>query len=190
MNCRECGQDNPDDARYCQHCGSRMDAGEARSVPREEVGASGPPEDRNAYGGFWVRAGAYLLDAVIIGVPQVLAQLVISPETMVPREPGDPMPPAELAWFLVNVVVGWLYWAGMHSSQYQATLGKLVFGLRVVDYHGERISFMRATGRHFATILSAMILMIGYIMVAFTRRRQALHDLIAQTVVVRKEWLR
>ena len=185
MNCRECGQANPDDARYCLSCGSRMD-----SIPAGDMAGSGPPQDRNAYGGFWVRAGAYLLDALIIGLPQVLAQTVISPETMVPREPGDPMPPAEVAWFLVNVVVGWLYWAGMHSSQYQATLGKLVFGLRVVDYDGERISFLRATGRHFATILSAMILMIGYIMVAFTRRRQALHDLIAQTLVVRKEWLR
>ncbi|MFO7955059.1 RDD family protein [Thioalkalivibrio sp.] len=185
MNCRECGQANPDDARYCLNCGSPMGTG-----PADEMAGSRPPDDRGAYGGFWVRVGAYLLDALIIGVPQVLAQIVISPETMVPRDPGDPMPATEVTWILVNVVVGWLYWAGMHSSQYQATLGKRVLGLRVVDYDGERISFMRATGRHFATILSGMILMIGYIMVAFTRRRQALHDLIAQTLVVRKEWLR
>ncbi|MBS3800254.1 MAG: RDD family protein, partial [Thioalkalivibrio sp.] len=66
---------------------------------------------------------------------------------------------------------------------------KRLFGLRVVDFDGERISFARATGRHFASILSGLTLGIGYIMVAFTRRRQALHDLIAQTLVVRKEWL-
>lgn len=182
MECGQCGKQNPPDARFCIQCGAALAGGATER--------GGPPEDRAAYGGFWVRVGAYLLDAMIIGVPQIVAQALISPETMVARGPDDPVPPGEVAWFLVNMVVAWLYWAGMHSSRYQATLGKLVFGLRVVDFHGERISFLRATGRHFATILSGLILMIGYIMVAFTRRRQALHDVIAQTLVVRKEWLR
>ncbi|WP_018872488.1 RDD family protein [Thioalkalivibrio sp. ALJ16] len=182
MECGQCGKENAPDARFCAQCGTELDGAIAR--------ADGPPEDRAAYGGFWIRVGAYLLDAVIIGVPQVVAQALISPETMVARGPDDPVPPGEAAWFLVNVVVAWLYWAGMHSSRYQATLGKMVFGLRVVDFNGDRITFLRATGRHFATILSGLILMIGYIMVAFTRRRQALHDLIANTLVVRKEWLR
>ncbi|WP_018875421.1 MULTISPECIES: RDD family protein [unclassified Thioalkalivibrio] len=182
MECGQCGKQNPPDARFCIQCGAAMAAGAG--------GHDGPPEDRAAYGGFWVRVGAYLVDGVIIGVPQIVAQAVISPETMAVRGPDEPVPPAEVAWFLVNMLVAWLYWAGMHSSRYQATLGKMVFGLRVVDFNGERISFLRATGRHFATILSGMILMIGYIMVAFTRRRQALHDLIAQTLVVRKEWVR
>ncbi|WP_018949585.1 RDD family protein [Thioalkalivibrio sp. ALMg11] len=182
MDCGQCGKQNPPEARFCIQCGAPLEAG---------AGAhDGPPEARSAYGGFWVRVGAYLLDAVIIGVPQIVAQALISPETLAARGPDDPVPPGEAAWFLVNVVVAWLYWAGMHSSQYQATLGKMVFGLRVVDFQGERISFLRATGRHFATILSGLILMIGYIMVAFTKRRQALHDLIAQTLVVRKEWVR
>jgi uncharacterized RDD family membrane protein YckC len=61
----------------------------------------------------------------------------------------------------------------------------MIFGLKVTDLYGNRISFERATGRHFAKILSAMILCIGYLMVAFTERKQGLHDLLAGTLVRR-----
>jgi uncharacterized RDD family membrane protein YckC len=73
----------------------------------------------------------------------------------------------------------------MESSSYQGTLGKMIFGLKVTDLYGNRISFERATGRNFAKILSAMILGIGYLMVAFTERKQGLHDLLAGTLVRR-----
>jgi uncharacterized RDD family membrane protein YckC len=76
-----------------------------------------------------------------------------------------------------------LYFAIMESSSIQATVGKLAVGVVVTDLNGERISFLRATGRYFAKILSAMILMIGYIMVGFTERKQGLHDMIASTLV-------
>jgi uncharacterized RDD family membrane protein YckC len=108
---------------------------------------------------------------------------------MAPKGPEPELMAADIAWMLINILVAWLYWAGMHSSRYQATVGKMAVGLRVVDYHGERITFMRATGRYLAEILSGLLFGIGYLMVAFTRRRQALHDLIAETFVVRKEWL-
>jgi uncharacterized RDD family membrane protein YckC len=82
-------------------------------------------------------------------------------------------------------VVGWSYEAGMESSVKQATLGKMAMGLKVTDEQGNRISFARATGRHFAKIISGMILLIGYIMAGFTARKQALHDMIAGTLVIR-----
>jgi uncharacterized RDD family membrane protein YckC len=73
----------------------------------------------------------------------------------------------------------------MESSSYQATLGKMVCGMKVTDLSGNRISFERATGRHFAKYLSGLILCIGYIMVGFTERKQGLHDLLAGTLVFR-----
>jgi uncharacterized RDD family membrane protein YckC len=79
----------------------------------------------------------------------------------------------------------WLYEAFMESSSYQATLGKMICGLKVTDIYGNRISFERATGRHFAKWLSGMVLGIGYIMVGFTERKQGLHDLVAGTLVRR-----
>jgi uncharacterized RDD family membrane protein YckC len=87
--------------------------------------------------------------------------------------------------FILSLFGNWLYEAFMESSSYQATLGKMIFGMKVTDLYGNRISFGRATGRHFAKWLSAMILGIGYIMVGFTERKQGLHDLLAGTLVRR-----
>jgi uncharacterized RDD family membrane protein YckC len=84
---------------------------------------------------------------------------------------------------VVIVFGSWLYEAFMLSSPYQATLGKMIFGMKVTDLSGNRISFARATGRHFAKWLSGIILCIGYIMVALTERKQGLHDILAETLV-------
>src|SRR5262249_61917440 len=86
---------------------------------------------------------------------------------------------------VVALIVTWLYFALLESSPRGATVGKMVCGLRVVDEQGNRISFGRATGRFFAKIISGIILMIGYLMVAFTERKRGLHDIIAGTLVVK-----
>ena len=96
---------------------------------------------------------------------------------------------------MVSVIAGaalgllgnWIYEAAMESSSKQATVGKLVLGLKVTDLEGRRISFARATGRHFSKLLSGMILLIGYIMAGVTERKQALHDMIAGTLVQRTQ---
>ncbi|MGC4090180.1 MAG: RDD family protein [Polyangiaceae bacterium] len=77
----------------------------------------------------------------------------------------------------------WLYFAIMESSPRQATVGKLALGLAVTDENGRRIGFGRATGRYFAKIISSIILLIGFMMVGWTARKQGLHDLIAGTLV-------
>ena len=86
---------------------------------------------------------------------------------------------------MVTIAASWLYEALMESSSYQATLGKMIFGMKVTDLYGNRISFARAMGRHFAKFLSGMILCIGFIMVGLTERKQGLHDLLAGTLVRR-----
>jgi uncharacterized RDD family membrane protein YckC len=84
-------------------------------------------------------------------------------------------------------VVGWLYFALMESSSHQATLGKMALGIRVTDLQGGRLTFGRATARFFGKIVSGLICYIGFIMAAFTERKQALHDMIAGTLVVRQD---
>ena len=79
--------------------------------------------------------------------------------------------------------INWLYFALLESSSMQGTLGKKALGMIVTDLSGNRIGFGRATGRYFGKILSAIILGIGFIMVAFTERKQGLHDLLANTLV-------
>jgi uncharacterized RDD family membrane protein YckC len=88
---------------------------------------------------------------------------------------------------VLNLVFGLIalaYFAGFESSSMQATPGKRAMGLVVSDAQGRRISVLRAVGRYFAKILSSMIMFIGFIMVAFTARKQGLHDMICSTLVV------
>ena len=87
----------------------------------------------------------------------------------------------------ITVVVTWLYFAYLESSDRQATLGKMALGLFVTDLQGQRITFARATGRFFAKFITGLIpFFIGYIMAAFTEKRQALHDIIAGCLVLKK----
>jgi Tfp pilus assembly major pilin PilA len=87
---------------------------------------------------------------------------------------------------LVNIVIACAYYAGFHSSSWQATPGKKAFGIKVTDYEGGRIGLGRAIGRYFATWLSFIVLGVGFLMAAFTQKRQALHDMICSTLVVNR----
>jgi uncharacterized RDD family membrane protein YckC len=85
----------------------------------------------------------------------------------------------------VSILATWLYFALCESSTWQATVGKKMLGLRVTDLGGNRITFAKATGRHFGKILSGLILGIGFIMIAFTEQKQELHDSMAGTLVLK-----
>ncbi len=134
--------------------------------------------------GFWKRFAAYLLDGLIMFVPQFILGFVMG-EVLIVRggmSENEVNPLAQL----ISAVLGWLYFALMESSSYQGTLGKLALGIKVTDVYGRRIGFDRATGRHFAKIISAVILLIGFIMAGFTAKKQALHDMIAGCLVVNR----
>lgn len=126
------------------------------------------------YAGFWRRAAAYLLDIVLLAA---IFALFFGIDLGAGRH-------GALTAAAFGVVVAWLYFAGMESSKEQATLGKMALRIRVTDLDGARIGFARATGRLFAKILSALILYIGFLMVAFTARKQGLHDMLAGTLVL------
>jgi uncharacterized RDD family membrane protein YckC len=141
------------------------------------------------YGGFWIRVVAAIVDAVILRVVVAPVGIMFGGLRLAGTMSGLPHTGLALLGGGVTIILlifgSWLYEAFMESSSYQATLGKMIFGMKVTDLHGNRICFARATGRHFAKWLSAMILCIGYIMVGFTERKQGLHDLLAGTLVRR-----
>lgn len=87
---------------------------------------------------------------------------------------------------LLMIMAQWLYWALLESSVWQATLGKKMLGLYVTDLEGKRITFARASGRYFAKIVSTLTIGIGYLMAGFTPKKQALHDMIAECLVLKK----
>lgn len=133
------------------------------------------------FAGFWIRVLAYIIDIIPLAAIGFILALVTG-EPLVDTDPAAPV--YGLSDF-ISLIVGLAYFVGFESSAYQATPGKMALGLVVVDLDGRRISPARAVGRYFAKILSAMILLIGFIMVAFTERKQGLHDIIASTLVVK-----
>ncbi|HJQ55801.1 MAG TPA: RDD family protein [Vineibacter sp.] len=134
------------------------------------------------YGGFWLRLVAYIIDSVILNIVVFIISFVIG---LVIGGGSRNAEQAQLIASVIGIVIAWLYFAYQESSPAAATLGKRALGLRVLRSDGAQLSFGRATGRFFAKILSAAILLIGYIMAAFTDRKRALHDMIADTVVIK-----
>jgi uncharacterized RDD family membrane protein YckC len=136
------------------------------------------------YAGFWRRLVAYLIDYLIIGAGAFAVGFLIG---IVAGVAGADVNGGWLVAIYVITIAGYyLYYAFMESSANQATVGKIALGLKVTDEEGNRISFGRALGRTVAKILSALILFMGFVMAGFTDRKQALHDKIAHTLVVKR----
>lgn len=140
------------------------------------------------YAGFWIRVAAYLVDALLLSLIFLPLGFVLGFVIALSNGSGSDNEPAFAlvgeVLRLFSVVTGWLYFAWLESSSWQATVGKRVCGLRVTDLNGNRISFGKATGRYFAKILSGIILFIGFIMIAFSDKKQGLHDQLAGTLVL------
>jgi len=133
------------------------------------------------YGGFWLRVVAYIIDAFVLAIPTAIIGALVGAGMYMNGSAQGFNPGANIA----SLILGWLYFALMESSERGATLGKMAVGLRVVTDQGQRLSFANATGRYFAKFISAIILGIGFIMVAFTDRKRGLHDMIASTLVIK-----
>jgi len=154
------------------------------------------------YAGFWIRFAAYLLDSIIVGIPLTIIMgavffLMFSTSGLfaVLSDPtameGDisvqqitTILVAYALFFLLTFIVTVAYYAGMHASKWQATVGKKLLRIKVTDLNGSRISFWRALGRLLSMSFISSILCIGYIIAAFTEKKQSLHDLMVGTVVI------
>lgn len=160
------------------------------SVPNSGPAAPPPPvwdahpatSTQVSYGGFWIRLVAYIIDSVLLSIVGAVVGGVFGGAAAIGGENIDSI---SMQSGLLGLAVGWLYFALMESSERGATVGKMAMGLRVVTDRGERLSFMNATGRYFAKFISAIILCIGFIMIAFTDRKRGLHDMIAGTLVIK-----
>ncbi len=149
------------------------------------------------YSGFFRRAVAFMLDMLIVSIPAALVfgpmlalqtfSLGGSPENLTAVQ-ASLLGATVFSWQLVTLILTWLYFAILESSNKQATWGKRLLGIKVVGADGKKIGFGRATARFFCKTLSYLFLYVGFIMAAFTSRKRALHDMIVETYVVRKEF--
>jgi uncharacterized RDD family membrane protein YckC len=199
--CSRCGAQNIPSATVCQKCGSGLmqviPVANAVAVPAAAAPAlayAPPVATGPEYGGFWLRVVAMLLDGVVLSVvatPIVLIFVFPPLMRMIKAiQEGSQDPPVEVFTAIFAVIplfwlISWLYDSLLTCSSWQGTVGKRVLRLKVIDQAGNRVSFGRATGRSLSRMFLSGIMYVGYIMVAFTDRKQGLHDMIAATYVVR-----
>lgn len=184
--CTRCGSAVDEGDFYCRSCGHPVAHDPAAAATAHATAAD--VERQLLYAGFWRRLGALLIDSVILVVFDFTLIGILAASSASTSVQEAVLLSRRLAGNdLLLYGIGWLYYSIFESSSRQATPGKLVFGIAVTDTEGNRISFGRATGRYLAKNLSAISLLIGYLMAGFTKRKQALHDLIAGTLVIRKE---
>lgn len=145
------------------------------------------------YGSFWERFAAIIIDGIILWVVGYLIGMMFgapSSEEIMALSQSEGFSSAMSASYFstsntITLIIQWLYFAFMHSSSSQATLGKRALGLKVTGMNGQRISFLNATGRYFASFISGIILFIGYLMMLWDDKKQTLHDKLAGTLVIK-----
>ncbi len=208
MYCSKCGATVAEGAAFCGSCGQSTGAALAAQTQAGVLTPPpAPPVPQAAatgvlYAGFWLRVVAAIIDGLIIGIPfgAICVLVFASAIPELTRMQGEPpmmivatILPRLLIVGLIYLAGTWLYWAGMESSEWQATLGKKALGLYVTDMDGKRTTFARTSGRFWAgrgigiiPYLGGLYFLISCIMAGFTEKKQALHDMIANCLVLRK----
>lgn len=167
----------------------------AAAAPTRSVFDAAPVVDTGyvVYAGFWKRVAASIIDSFILMMASWLVQVPLfmvmglGMGSLFEGSSGlsDGMGTLLVAiGYLISLAVPLFYFAWMHSSSMQASIGKLAIGIKVVDGQGRRIGFWRGFARYFAYLLSALLFCIGFLMAAFTDRKRALHDILCDTLVV------
>ena len=160
-------------------CASRQpfpETGEAREFEFIQGNSEGM-----GFAGFWKRFAAALIDGcILVFLGLALGGLMGFFSALMTGTSGAGGHLSNS----VGLIVGWLYYALMECSSRQGTVGKIALGIKVTDLYGRPITFARATGRHFGKFISTVIFFVGYLMVAWTAKKQGLHDMIAGCLVV------
>jgi uncharacterized RDD family membrane protein YckC len=188
--CTECGRPfSPNDlVRF----GDRFVCGDCKEIFAQKLREGVAPRGMLEYAGFWVRFGAVFIDGLIVGgaVAVLAAVLFLAIGPSLAR--SQAAPDVALAAMTIGILVFYLLmFAGAACyeaflvARSGATLGKRAMRLKVIMPDGGRISLGRAFGRHFAKMLSAIPLYIGFIMVGFDSEKRALHDYVCNTRVIR-----
>jgi uncharacterized RDD family membrane protein YckC len=176
--CPRCHERNEPTSTYCYSCGLPLDGANQRSgdVNPLPAFAMGRP------GGFWVRFLAYIIDGVLLTALFLIVWPIISGESIADYwAASEGLGRGDLFSLSLNLVyytVAVAIWA--------TTIGKKPFGLYVVRTDGSRVGVGRALARYLAYVPSAIILGGGFLMIAFRQDKRGLHDLLCDTVVIRR----
>ncbi|OEF95956.1 hypothetical protein BHF68_10540 [Desulfuribacillus alkaliarsenatis] len=134
------------------------------------------------YGGFLTRLFAFIIDAAILGIVASAITMMMGQPIPLSTEQMQETPFFQQLMFILSA----LYFIYMPTTKYQASFGKYIFKLKIIDQDGNRLTVGRSVGRYLGTILSGIIFYIGFLMIAFTSKNTGLHDMLAKTYVVKR----
>ncbi len=159
--------------------------GDFQPPPEQPSDRAHPHATESNYAGFWNRFAALFIDSLIIAAGSAMFSLpFLIAKGLRKTTSYLSLVDFDFILSLLTMLIGWLYCTLLESSTKRATIGKMAVGIIVTDINGNRISFGRANGRWWGKTISFLILGIGYIMAGFTRKKQALHDIMADTLVL------
>ena len=181
MICPECEENNKDESKFCTACGcSLKDALRVTVNQNNEI----------HYAAFKKRLIAYFIDnmilLIIVQAKVALFMLLSMPLLKMSPSNISTLPLRTSLSLVLMIFFSWGYFTLMESSYMKATIGKAAMDIIVTDLDGRRISFEKANGRYWGKYISAIILFFGFIMADTTEKKQALHDIMAHTLVVKK----
>ncbi|NLF58728.1 MAG: hypothetical protein GX580_13920 [Candidatus Hydrogenedens sp.] len=200
--CPQCGKQLAIPEQYagqrgrCNGCGGEITVPVIQAGPPPLNPADGQSSNPIAYAGFWRRVLAYMIDMCVLSIPNLMGSFfvafplmnylneIITVRILVEYQLLVYSAAQGGISFVLFFLIAWPYFAVMESSRLQATLGKMVLGIRVTTTSGGRISVFRSIWRYFMKLFSGLLLSTGYFMAAFTARKQALHDKAARTLVI------
>jgi len=192
--CSSCGNPLLPDGQFCLFCGDVLECPPATAPasvpPRIEAIVAVPQPRPVEYAGFWLRVWAGSIDLLLEALAALLliAVMDVAMRIISPRFGLSPITAryvTGIAFIFVLAVGAWLYCAFAESSSWRATVGKRIIGLQVVTSSGGQLSFGQATVRHFMKFLSLFTAAVGFMMAGWTKRRQALHDMPSDSIVIR-----
>jgi uncharacterized RDD family membrane protein YckC len=193
--CASCGNSRLPDGRFCLFCGDLLTDSSLEAVRRVQGARAYPNSvpslpDTVEYAGFWLRVWAGVIDVCLEALGALVLTLAIDyalrrTGRLLGISPFVSKVATGMAFILILAVGSWLYCAFAESSAWRATVGKRLLGLQVVTSDGDKISFGQATVRHLMKFLSLFCLTVGFMMSGWTKRRQALHDMPCDCLVIR-----
>jgi uncharacterized RDD family membrane protein YckC len=137
------------------------------------------------YGGFWLRFAAKFIDWLFFYVIQTALNFLLVPLIISAGTNESAMILAMLLMLLASYGVMFLY-NTLFIGRFAATPGKMLCQLRVVTSEGGRVTYLRAFARSVAEVVSAAIMLIGYIIAAFDKEKRTLHDRMCDTRVIKR----
>lgn len=202
MKCPSCGAENNKIAKFCTKCGTALSSSSQTSdTPTQKLSDSiSETSEQINYARLWIRLGAFIIDFILLSVAFITIAALMGISLVTSMEIKD----EGYTFFILAgiLALSWLYNAGMESSSHQATLGKRAVGLKVTDLEGNRISFGKATVRYFFKYICIFLVningipysvqgvvaigyLVNFLFIPFNSKKQALHDIIAHTVVIK-----